>query len=214
LAYVLGFLVGTYGICNMPDAVQPLAERTIALSEEHGFPLWLAGARLWLGWSRVELGDAESGLGEMHRGIDALEATGALPWAHFGHYLLAHVFAKTGELRKASELVDQTVAALSGTNERWYLAELYRLRGDLLLGCSEAPEAAEACYEQAIEIAERQGLGLWKLRAITALAALWHIQGKNIPAHARLDAFCNELDERMVGPDLERAKALLAATRH
>jgi predicted ATPase len=196
----------------MPQAVRPIAERTIALSEEHGFPLWLAGARLWLGWTEVELGDPERGLAEIRQGINALEAAGALPWVHFAYYLLAGALAKTGQLRDAAQLVDRTFDALSGTGERWYEAELHRIRGDLLLDSNEAPEAAEACYAEAIKIAERQGARLWKLRAVNALVALWHLQGKNLQ-DSRLAALCADFDECRTSADQERAVLLATTSR-
>jgi predicted ATPase len=101
---------------------------------------------------------------------------------------------------------------LSGSTGRWYEAEFHRLRGDLLLGCKEPPGFAEASYERAITVAERQGARLWQLRAVNALAALWHAQGKDLQAHSRLTPLCAGFDEGVVSSDLDRAKALLEAT--
>ncbi len=144
--------------------------------------------------------------------MEALEVTGALTWVQFARYLLAQALMKTGQLHDAAQLVDGTLAALSGTTGRWYEAEFHRLRGDLLLGRNEPPVAAEASYEKAITVAERQGARLWQLRAVNALAALWHTQGKDLRAHNRLTPLCAGFDEGIVSTDLERAKALLEAT--
>jgi predicted ATPase len=103
------------------------------------------------------------------------------------------------------------LAALRDTNGRWCEAELHRLRGDLLLKCGESA-AAESCYRNAIAVAERQGAGLWQLRAANALAACWHIQGKNAQAHEHLARLCASFDEGIASDELERAKALLIAT--
>ena len=97
LAYVLAFLAGAHVLCNRPDAARPLAERTIDLAAEHGFPLWLAGCRLMRGWTEVELGDPERGLAEIRHSTSALEATGAATWVQFGRYLMAQALAKTGQ---------------------------------------------------------------------------------------------------------------------
>jgi len=210
LAYVLAFLAGAYVLCNKPDAVQPIAERTIALAGEHGFPLWMAGCQLMRGWTQVELGDAEQGLAEIRQSTSALEATGALTWVQFARYLMAQALAKAGQLDNAAQLVDQTLTSLSTTSGRWYEAELHRLRGDLL--CHESPATAEACYEEAIRVAERQGARLWQLRAANGLAALWHRQGKGLQAHKHLAPLCRIFDESIASTDLERAKALIAAT--
>jgi tetratricopeptide (TPR) repeat protein len=212
LAYVLAFLAGAYVLCNKPDAARPIAERGIALSGEHGFPLWRAGCGMMHGWTEVQLGDAQRGLAEIRDSMDALEVTGALTWVQFARYLLAQALMKTGQLRDAAQVVDQTLAALSGSTGRWYEAEFHRLRGDLLLGCNEPPGVAEASYEKAVTVAERQGSRLWQLRAVNALAALWHTQGKDLRAHSRLTQLCASFDEGVVSTDLERAKALLEAT--
>jgi predicted negative regulator of RcsB-dependent stress response len=112
------------------------------------------------GWSIVELGDTEEGLIEIRQGMAALESTGALSWVQFARYLLAQALASAGQPREAAQLVDQILAALSGTSGRWYEADLHRLRGDLLLHCNESPMDAEACYEDAIAVSERQGAPL------------------------------------------------------
>jgi len=210
LAYVLAFLAGAHVLCNRPDAARPLAERTIALAAEHGFPLWLAGCRLMRGWTEVELGDPERGLAEIRHSTSALEATGAATWVQFGRYLMAQALAKTGQPDDAAQIVDRTLQALDETNGRWIEAELHRLRGDLL--CRRSPAAAEAAYDAAIKVAERQGARLWQLRSANALAALGQAQGNRAQARMHLASFCKTLDPKIAGTDLERAKVLLAST--
>jgi class 3 adenylate cyclase/predicted ATPase len=210
LAYVLAFLAGAHVLCDQPDAARPLTERTIALAAEHGFPLWLAGCRLMHGWTEVELGDPERGLAEIRHSTSALEATGAATWVQFARYLMAQALAKTGQLEDAAQIIDLTLRALHETNGRWIEPELHRLRGDLL--GRQSPGTAEQAYEAAIKVAERQGARLWQLRAANGLASLWQGQGHRVQARTRLASFYTTLDTNIAGTDLERAKALLAAT--
>ena len=119
LAYVLAFLAGAHVLCNQPEAARPLAERTIVLAAEHGFPLWLAGCRLMRGWTEVELGDPERGLAEIRHSTSALEATGAATWVQFARYLLAQALAKSGQSDDAAQIVERTLQALDETNGRW-----------------------------------------------------------------------------------------------
>ena len=213
LCYVGTFLAGAYVLCSMPEAVVPISERTIAVSHEHGFALWLAGGQMLHGWARVELGDTDSGLTQLRRSITALEATGAAIWVHFGRYLLAQALTKTNHREEARGLVDQTLSAVERTSGRWYEAELYRLRGDLLLNGRAAPAAAEECYEKAISIAGRQGARFWELRATNALMESWIACGKSAEARKRLAELYTTFDTDVVTPDLMRAKTLLAATQ-
>ena len=67
----------------------------------------------------------------------------------------------------------EVLTAVHYTGERWWEAELYRLKGDLLLhqAADNAPEAA-ACFTRAMAIAHKQSAKFWKLRAATSLAGL------------------------------------------
>jgi predicted ATPase len=73
------------------------------------------------------------------------------------------------------------------TQERWTEAELYRLKGELLLKQTPPDEQqAEACFHQALDIACRQQAKSWELRAAMSLSRLWQQQGKQAEAHALL----------------------------
>ena len=63
-----------------------------------------------------------------------------------------------------------------------------------------------------MSVAMRQGALLWQLRASNALAGLWFTQGKIAEARALLAPLTARFDEKIMIPDLQRAKALLAET--
>jgi class 3 adenylate cyclase/predicted ATPase len=212
LCNALAFLAGAHVLCGDPEAAYPVAERTVVLASEYAFPLWLAGGRMLRGWASCNLGNVEEGLPELRRSVKALEATGALIWVQFARYLLAQAFAKAEQLTDAMKLVDQTLLTVAATSGRWYEAELHRLQADLLVGTGGSPAAAEACYERAMAVAVRQGARLWQLRAANALVGLWCTQGRIREAHALLAPLAASFDEKIMIPDLQRAKALLAET--
>jgi predicted ATPase len=96
------------------------------------------------------------------------------------------------------------------TGERWYEAELYRLRGELLLQHAIAEsEEAEACFQQALTIAHRQQAKSWELRAAMSLSRLWQQQGKRAAAHELLAPIYGWFTEGFDTADLQEAKALL-----
>ncbi len=98
----------------------------------------------------------------------------------------------------------------STTGERWYEAELYRLKGELLLQQSSDNQAeAEACFQQALDVARHQQAKSFELRAATSLARLWQQQGKRQEAHDLLAPVYSWFTEGFDTADLQDAKALL-----
>jgi len=211
LCYALPFLAGALMMSGDPKAVYPIAERTMALAEEHGFPLWLAGGRLMRGWAHLELGEVVQALSDIEQSVDELAAIGTLVWVQFGRYLLAQAKAQAGERQAALALIDDALADMGEGHGRWYAADLYRLKGDILLDVGQAAEA-ERCYEAAIALAQRQEARLWQLRAMNRLASLWRTQGKNADVRARLEPLYASFGKEAKSPHLRQAEALLAQT--
>jgi predicted ATPase len=98
------------------------------------------------------------------------------------------------------------------TAERFCEAELYRLKGELLLVRSaENHGKAEACFQQALTVARRQQAKAWELRAATSLSRLWQHQGKRQEAYDLLVPVYGWFTEGFDTADLQEAKALLEA---
>jgi predicted ATPase len=97
-------------------------------------------------------------------------------------------------------------------DERHFEAELYRLKGELLLMLSADRQAeAVACYHQALAVARRQQVKSWELRAAMSLARLWQQQGKRTAAYELLAPIYGWFTEGFDTADLQEAKALLEA---
>jgi predicted ATPase len=96
------------------------------------------------------------------------------------------------------------------TNERWFEAELHRLRGEVL---RRSPRnhgtQAEACFGKALSVAQEQDAKMWELRAATSLARLWRDQGRCAEAQALLARVYGWFTEGFDTADLKEAKALL-----
>jgi predicted ATPase len=104
----------------------------------------------------------------------------------------------------------EALVLVETTGERWYEAELYRLRGELWLQHTMAePGEAEACFQQALIIARRQQAKSWELRAATSLSRLWQCQGKRATAHELLAPIYGWFSEGFDTADLQDAKTLL-----
>jgi predicted ATPase len=207
LCYVLTFLAGAHVLCREPNRVLTIVDRSIALSAEYGFPLWSAGGQMLRGWARVEIGELEQGMTEIRQGIGDLELTGALIWVQFGRYLLAQALANAERRDDAIDVVDTTLSAIPNNSRRWYQAELYRLRGELL---PDAPASVvEGHYEKAIATAASQGARLWQLRATNTLAAFCRSRSGMADVRSRLALLYESFAGEEMGDDLRKAKELL-----
>jgi predicted ATPase len=102
-------------------------------------------------------------------------------------------------------------AAADRTGERVSEAELYRVKGDLLMQATPAaPNAAaeaESCFRQAIEIARHQQTTWWELRATTSLARLLAKQNRGDEACAMLAKIYGWFTEGFDTADLKEAKS-------
>jgi predicted ATPase len=104
---------------------------------------------------------------------------------------------------EALELVEQT-------GVRYYEAETHRIRGTLLLH-QAVPDVsqAEACFQQALDIARHQEAKSWELRTATSLARLWQQQEKRQAAYDLLAPVYGWFTEGFDTADLQEAKRLL-----
>ena len=152
----------------------------------------------------------EAGLSQLREGRAAYRATGAELLRSVFLGLLAESYAQGGQFEAGLATVVEALGVVESTGEQEYEAELYRLKGDLLLQQSQTQHAeAEDCFEQAIAIAQRQAAKSWELRAATSLARLWQGQGKTTEERELLAPVYNWFTEGFDTADLKDAKTLL-----
>ena len=113
-----------------------------------------------------------------------------------------------GQLQSALGHLAEARRLAQATDNRSFLAETFRVTGDVSLAMGD-PAAAAASYREAIAIAQQQSAKLWELRAATSLAWLWRDQGKRPEAHDQLAPVYGWFTEGFDTPVLQDAKALL-----
>jgi predicted ATPase len=113
-----------------------------------------------------------------------------------------------GTLAAVAEALAEALATRNRTGERFYEAEVHRLKGELLLMQGNEAEA-EASLHKAIEVARQQQAKSWELRAAMSLSRLWQSQGKREEAHQLLAEIYDWFTEGFDMRDLKEAKALL-----
>jgi predicted ATPase len=190
-------------------ATQELAETAFNVSTEHGFPLWLTGGTALRGWALAEQGQAEEGVDQIRRGLSALRAMGTELFRPYGLTLLAETYGKVGQIEEGLTALAEALELVRKTDERFWEAEMYRLKGELLLRQGEPEADIEANFQQAITIARQQEAKSLELRAKVSLARLWQSQGKKEEARPMLAEIYNWFTEGFDTVDLKEAKALL-----
>jgi predicted ATPase len=124
--------------------------------------------------------------------------------------MLADVCDHLGHLEDGLQALAEAHTLGAQHEERWWEAEIARLRGVLLLRQTMPQQAeAEACFQQALSIARHQEAKSLELRAAMSLARLWQQQGKRAEAHALLAPVYGWFTEGFDTADLQEAKTLL-----
>ena len=197
------------------QAIQASVEATLPLTAEKGFEYVEARAITAHGWVLVEQGRVEEGIAEMHRGFDAAQAIGQAMYTSMDLAKIGAAFGKLGQTDEALAVFSQALAQVERTDERYYEAEIHRLRGELLLMQADETEdearfhQAERCFQHAIEVARRQQAKSWELRATVSLCRLWQMQGRQEQAREMLSEIYGWFTEGFDTVDLVEAKELL-----
>ena len=196
--------------CRDVPAVHEQTEAAVTLSTEQGFPLWEAGGMSLRGWALAMQGQGEAGLAQVRQGITAWRATGAALYVPYLCTLLAEVCAYLGHTADGLQALAEAHTLVEQHEERCWEAEVYRLRGVLLLRQTGTPQAeAEAWLQRALDVARRQEAKSLELRAAMSLSRLWQQQGKQAEARALLAPVYGWFTEGFDTADLQEAKALL-----
>jgi class 3 adenylate cyclase/tetratricopeptide (TPR) repeat protein len=192
------------------EASLNLADDTLRLSTEHGFQQYSAFAMFYRGRALTQLNHAEEGVAELRRGITAMQSSG-MHLLTLSYAVLAEGYAKAGCTADGLAVLAEGLESSDRTGDAGWKAELFRIRGDLLLleakpGCEDK---AEFCFRQAIEIAWHQQAKWWELRATVSLARLLASQGRLDEARSILADIYNWFTEGFDTADLKEAKTLL-----
>ena len=228
LAWTFHYAARLHQFRRERQAAQERAEAMMALSSDQGFPEFLACGTILRGWALAVQGQGEEGIAQIRQGWAVWRATGAELWRPHWLALLAEAYGKVGQTEEGLALLAETLTAVDKTGERWYEAELCRLKGELTLQKfqvsgskfqvantqhpapnTQAEAEAEACFHKAIEIARRQQAKSLELRAVMSLSRLWQNQGKKAEARQMLAEIYGWFTEGFDTADLKEGRVLL-----
>jgi DNA-binding SARP family transcriptional activator len=197
-------------LLHQPAEGSRAADELVSLSTQYGFPQNVDIGHLHQGWPLAAAGHAAQGIVLLKQGIDGCIRSRMFMMLSLYWAMLARMQADAGLRDEAQASLAEAFALAKRNDEHFWLAELQRLRGDLLLAGEDSLHDAEACYQQALAIARQQGAKSLELRAAISLARLWQRQGKLHEAQAVLSQTYAWFTEGFATADLQEAASLLA----
>jgi predicted ATPase len=193
------------------DAAERYGAMLLDHTERHPMRLWQLWARCFNGMMLAKRGDMTAGLDILRGELEQAGDAKFLPRFLLPLGELAACLGEAGEVRQGLAIVDDALARCKTRDEGWYLAELLRIKGELILkgdGFGAAARAEEE-FLSALDWARRQGALSWELRAATSLAQLLRDQGRAADAAALLQPVYERFTEGFATADLKAATALL-----
>lgn len=154
------------------ELVRRQAETLVALATEQGFPLYLAAGRVIRGWALADGGEEQDGISEIRRGLEDYWTTGAEMWSPYFLGLLAEACGRAGLAEDGLSQAVEALNRLNSTGARWIESELHRIKGELLLLAGLPQQQAEACFQEALDVACEQQAKLWQIYSKSSLARL------------------------------------------
>jgi predicted ATPase len=194
-----------------PHEAREQADAALALCAEHGLDAYGIWSLLPRGWALAQLGQVSDGIADIRKALEGRLATGTR--AVLPRFLasLGEAYGMAGRIDDGLEAMEQAIQTVQDNDERLYEAEVYRLKGELLVTQSSDLAAAEACFRQAIDVARRQRAKSWELRAAVSLGRLLQQKGDPAGARAIVAPLYDSFTEGFDTADLQDAKVLLAA---
>jgi DNA-binding winged helix-turn-helix (wHTH) protein/predicted ATPase len=229
--YSLSGALALHQLRREGQQAQDRAEELKTFCTEWGFPFQQILGTVRGGWALAVQGQEEEGIEQLRQGLTVLRTT----WGEYNLSLylalLAEVHGKLGQEKEGLAALTEALEMVARTGERFYEAELYRLKGELTLQQFKVQGSkfqvknpqfafpnpqleAEGYFLKAIEIAQQQQAKSLELRATMSLAYLWRQQGKRHEAHKMLSKIYEWFSEGFDTKDLQEAKTLIEELCH
>jgi class 3 adenylate cyclase/tetratricopeptide (TPR) repeat protein len=174
LTFCLLFMCEVASFANLPQDVRRHAEEMFDLANEHGFPHFVGYAMTNRGRWLTSVGQASDAVILLKKGVSLANATGAVINTTQKLTNLAEAYAALRQPAEGLSILDEAARSMEATNERYYEAEVYRVKGELLNAIGDQ-EAAEQNYRRALTVADRQGARTLELLAPKSLARLGRV---------------------------------------
>jgi len=215
LAFALEF--GAYLCQHIGDveATKNYASRAMVVSNDHGSLFYPQQSAILLGWAAAEVGEVDNGLRQLRAGLEGYAAMDSWLASSWFTALLGKTYLRAGQYDAALRAIDDAFAISKRTGENFYLAEIHRLQGEILLARSGsmAAQDAEECFNHSLSIARQQKSLSLELRTIVSLARLWRDSGKRNEAAGLIPPVAEKFKEGFLTSDVKTAVQLMHELR-
>jgi predicted ATPase len=216
LVYALTCSAILHQLRNDPVRATECGEQAVALAGEYDMALFGTWASIPLHWARSLEGDGriDDAAAAIRARIEGASSAGAVVVQPYFLALLAEVEGRAGRVDDALATLDRALEVAAANDERFYEAELHRLRGEVVLRLEPADEEeAAASFARALEIARRQGARALELRAALSSGKLLRSQARPAEATAAVAGIYDWFDDGLETDDLLAARSFLEPTR-
>ncbi len=191
--------------------VNKYTEELVPFSSEAGFVYWWGHGIFYQGERKTLEGQVDEGIVQMNKALETLLATGTETCMTRLNARLAEACVKVGQVEEGLAAIDRGFGVLNRHDERYYEAELFRLKGDLLFiqGKTSSASEVESCFQKALEVSRSLKAKSLELRAAMSLSRLKQKQGKQGEARKLLQEIYGWFTEGFDTGDLKEAKTLL-----
>ena len=196
-------------------ALEPLGKEIYSVSEKKGFALFIGVGLFKTGFTLVHQGQVKEGINKLLQALEIYKVTGIRFTLSDLLGSISEAYGMYGDIEKAMDFMEQALTEVQRGNEHYYEAELYRIKGELILkkaddkNRKEVEKEAEECFKQSLKVAQEQMAKSFELRTSLSLCRLLKKQDKKEEAIQLLTKIYNWFTEGFEESDLKEAKAML-----
>ncbi|MGV7214702.1 ATP-binding protein [Bradyrhizobium sp. UFLA05-112] len=193
------------------DAAEHYGDVLFEHTERHAIRLWRLWAGCFRGMVMAKRGNVDAGLALLRSEIGRAGDARLLPRFLLPLGELAVCLGEANEIDNGLAAVDEALARCKARHEEWYVPELLRIKGELILKGSphRSASSAEAYFSDALHLARQQGALFWELRNAVSLARLCAAQDRKAEARQIIAQVCETRGDSLQIADAREARALL-----
>jgi predicted ATPase len=197
------------------DAAERYGAMLTELADNHALGVWHTYGRAAQGWLYLRRGAAADAVAFLESALNELGETPLDIRSQLYLVWLAEAFSGAGQPGNGLRAIDRALERAQRTGERWYLAELLRMRGELLLqgGTPGARAEARECFAHSLQAARNEAALAWELRTTISLVRAFKGQNDTREVCAMLNTVMIQFTDRFATADTIAAQALLGELR-